>query len=131
MTISVIQANSSMSVIPGSETLCSVHSGQLWAIPRPASLTRARRARPPSGTDGRRVLTSLLGRDDVEGVDEVAHVVGGAQLVLDVDHDHLVEDAAPRGALHGHLDGEHLDARLPAVERDPDLLLDAPDQVGV
>ena len=32
MSMSVIHANSSISVIPGSETLCSVHSGQLSAI---------------------------------------------------------------------------------------------------
>ena len=30
--MSVIHANSSISVIPGSDTLCSVHSGHSWAI---------------------------------------------------------------------------------------------------
>ena len=34
MTISVIHANSSISVMPGSETLCSVHSGQALRDPQ-------------------------------------------------------------------------------------------------
>src|SRR6201986_2202967 len=86
-TISLIQANSSMSATPGSETLRFVHSGQNNGISRLASSTMSWNFRSSSSGAGRGMISSLFGivRDDVERVDQVALVVGRLDPVLDVD----------------------------------------------
>src|SRR4051795_3423241 len=86
--------------MPGSETLCSVHSGQARAMRVLASETRSWKRRSSSWISGsltRPCLSSrrgreppggsfaLLGWDDVERIDEVALRVGGAHHEPDVD----------------------------------------------
>ena len=61
---------------------------------------------------------SVLGRDDVERVDEVPEVVRGPQAVGDVD-----QQLAAVHRRQVELDVDHLDARLPVVERRADLVL--------
>src|SRR4051794_37160381 len=151
MVISVIHANSSISVMPGSETLCSVHSGHAREIRVRASETRSWKRRSSSSISGsltRPCLSSrrgseppgelpaasqhargsfaLLRRDHVERVDEVALGVDGANLVADVDGQQPA--AGLREVERDRLD---LDARLPALESDADRVLHAPDRVGV
>src|SRR5690348_12217613 len=154
--MSVIQAKSSMSVMPGSETLCSVHSGQARATRVRASLTRSwkRRSsrstwgrlmdeprgqapvrrpgwrgmnlRPGPGPDVRASRRLLLGRDQVERVDQVAHVVRRADPVRDVDQKPAL---VPLGQVE--VDLQHLRPRLPPVERDPHVVVDAAERVRV
>ena len=66
----------------------------------------------------------LLGRDDVERVDEVAHVVRRAQRGRSMSITQLGRRSA---RVEVEVDVGDLDARLPAVERAADLVLDAPD----
>ena len=66
-------------------------------------------------------------RDDVEGVDEVAPVVGGTDDVLELDRE--LADLGTRSV--SIVDPTHLDPRLPAVDRDPDLALEPADRVRV
>src|SRR3954447_12586274 len=138
MVISVIHANSSISVMPGSETLCSVHSGHAREMRMRASETRSWKRRssssisgsltqaclstrrgsersgefPPKHASAKRESCDLLRGDDVEGIDEVALGVGRAHREADVDR----QDAVV-GVREVEVDRLDLDARLPAVER--------------
>src|SRR3954468_17321278 len=97
--------------MPGSETLCSVHSGQAREMRVLASETRSwnrrssswtsgsltrpclssRRGSEPSGelpqanASAKRESFALLRRDHIEGVHQVALGVGRAHLEADVD----------------------------------------------
>src|SRR5689334_17264300 len=154
--MSVIQAKSSIRVMPGSETLCSVHSGQARATRVRASFTRSwkRRSsrstwgrlmdeprgqapvrrpggfgmnlRPGPGPDVRASRRLLLGRDEIERVDEVAHVVGRADAVGDVD-----QQPALVALGEVEVDLEHLRPRLPPVERDAHVVVDPAERVAV
>src|SRR5262249_53774143 len=133
MTISVIHAKSSMSVIPGSDTLCSVQSGHRSAIRVRASLTSSWKPRSSRLMSGSLTAVpwsssapSFLLWDHVEGVDEVANVVRRAEPVGDVD-----AKLAQVRPIDVELDVEHLDARLPPVEGHPHLVVQAPERVGV
>src|SRR4051812_9556822 len=151
MVISVIHANSSISVMPGSETLCSVHSGQAREMRVLASETRSWNRRSSSWISGgltRSCLSSrrggepsgelpcaapreagsfaLLRRDHIEGVDQVALGVGRAHLEADVDG----QQAAAR-LREVEVHGLDLDARFPALERGANGVLHAADGVRV
>src|SRR3954449_10963389 len=65
--MSVIQANSSMSVTPGSETLCSDHSGHDWWIRRRASSTRSWNWRSSRTMSGRLTRASARDRGALQG----------------------------------------------------------------
>src|SRR5689334_22621623 len=104
-----------MRVTPGSWTLWSVQVGQrCWTI-RLASSTRSWKRRS-SRLGAGRVISGLglrgLARDRVEGEDEVALVVVAGRPVADAD----VEGG---GVGDPDVDAEQVDARLPALERDP------------
>src|SRR5436190_21530266 len=113
-----MNANVSIRVTPGSETLWSVHSGQRCCTIRLASSTRSwnrrssrfgigrlmslgsprRCSRRSEAGEAKNVvgyssIRLLVRRDDVEREDQVAGVVGAADGVLDVD----VEDPAVDG----------------------------------
>src|SRR3954468_23042572 len=109
-----------MSVIPGSETLWSVHSGERCWIYRLASSTNCWKRRSSRLGEGRAMsLDTFRGGDHVEREDEVARVVGAADGVPDIDQQHR------RVVLGGgHLDVRHLDARLPAVQAGAHLVAD-------
>src|SRR5262245_32700356 len=115
--MSVIQANSSISVTPGSETLWSVQSGQYWGMRRLASSTRSWKVR--GSTRGGSIATLLLPRDDVERVDEAALGAGRLDPVADVDH-----EGGDVLGVGDHPDVDHLDARLPPGQGVADLRLD-------
>src|SRR5712671_3912057 len=96
MSWSVIQANVSMSVTPGSETLWSVHSGHFCWTSRLASSTRSWKRRSSRFGPGRAMLIHLppcclrsrrTRRDYVEGEDQVARIIGFADGIADIDID--------------------------------------------
>ena len=116
--------------MPGSETLCSVHSGHERLMRRRASETRSWKRRSSSWMSGslvtRALLVLALVGDDVERIDEVALVVGRADPVADVDQQLAVDH--PREVEVDLLD---LDARLPAIERAAHLGLEPARRRGV
>src|SRR5437588_6068935 len=109
-----------MRVTPGSETLWSVHSGQFRWTRCLASSTRSWKRRSSRFWAGSTIALGLR-RDDVEGEDEVAGVVGTPDHVPDVDVD-------GRGVLRvrSHVDLLHRDPGFPALQRPLDLVGDPP-----
>src|SRR5688500_19718092 len=85
MSWSVIHANVSMSVTPGSDALWSVHSGQRCCTRRLASSTRSWNRRSSRLGTGSAIVSSSLAGDHVERENEVVAVVGLLQPVVDVD----------------------------------------------
>src|SRR5438874_11793838 len=93
MTISVIHAYSSSSVMPGSLALWLVHSGQYRGMRRTASSTICFHERSSRFGTGRDMGEAPKRRDSaarqVEGKDQVVDGVCGADLVAHVDLDPL------------------------------------------
>src|SRR4051794_18108035 len=113
-----MNANVSISVTPGSDTLWSVHSGQRRWTSRFASSTRSWKRRSSRFGTGRAmsVVASVFG-GGVKGENGVALVVVRLDLIVDVDVE-LV-------ALHrvdGDVDEFDVDARLPPLQRLVDLV---------
>src|SRR5690349_10261870 len=108
MSWSVMYANVSMSVTPGSDTLWSVHSGQRCCTSRLASSTRSWKRRSSRFGTGSAIVSSSLAGDHVEREHEVVLAVGGLEPVVDVD----VEDRLVVGRLE-HVDLLDVHAVLP------------------
>src|SRR5438067_9116301 len=92
MTISVIHAYSSSSVMPGSLALWLVHSGQYRGMRRVASSTicfHERSSRFGTGRDMMATSMKLLAACQIEREDEVVDRIGGADLVAHVDENPL------------------------------------------
>src|SRR5215468_879023 len=117
--MSVIQAACSMSVMPGSDGLWFVHSGQYRGMSRTASATMSSKAR--SSSFGAGIIFSASGSEgalllglglQVERIHEVPLRRVGDDRVLDVDVDLVrLVGRGPRLDLHV------LDARLELEER--------------
>src|SRR5262245_9271517 len=109
-------AKVSISVTPGSDTLWSVHSGQRCWTMRLASSTRSWKRRSSRFGTGSAIGLAFFG-DNVEREHEVARVVVAAQLVADVDEQDALVDA-----VEVDQDVVQVDARLPALQRQPHLV---------
>src|SRR3954453_12026276 len=113
---SIMNANVSISVTPGSDTLWSVHSGQrCWTI-RLASSTRSWNRRSSRFGTGSAIGLAFFG-DHIEREHEVARVVVAAQPIADVDEQHALVHPVE---VHQHV--VQVDARLPALQRQPHLV---------
>src|SRR5262245_3048041 len=106
--MSVIHANSSISITPGSLTLWSVHSGQYSGIRRLASSTRSWNVRGSIAGAGTLALTW----NQIERIDQVAFGVGGSDPVADVDDQQAILVTVRFDVAAGDFD-----ARLPPAER--------------
>src|SRR5262249_8219506 len=121
--MSVIQAASSMSVMPGSDGLWLVHSGQYRGMSRTASATMSSKAR--SSSFGAGIIFSAFGSEgafllglglQVERIHEVPLRRGGDDRVLDVDVDLVrLVGRGPRLDLYGLYSRARPYQRFPGV----------------
>src|SRR2546423_12171487 len=105
-----MKANASSSTTPGSWTLWSVHSGHWRCTMRLASSTSSWKRRSSRFGAGRGI-SGFLG-DHIEGEHQVAGVVRPPARIADVD----IEER-PVDIVHGDLNADDIDARLPAQQR--------------
>src|SRR5215471_17443138 len=125
MSWSVMYANVSMSVTPGSDTLWSVHSGQRRWTSRLASSTRFWNRRSSRFGTGN-AITSLLFGYHVEGKHQAPRVVRTFLLIDDMDI-----EGVTGVFIDADLDALDLDSRLPERQSPLDFDRQQPSRGGI